>query len=954
MTPEAWLDRFERWIVRQESSGEYKMYCPLHENPDTSKTPSASMNPENGKFMCFSRCGGYGLSQVWSYVRAGETPTAKVKQEDKPRDISSAPSRRKKREKGEEPPPLPNEGKVAEWHERLMANKILLRTLRTKRGLTEKTLKQYGIGWNGERVMIPIRDADDQIINVRQYRMNARAAKMINWDGYGDACLYGIDALEAKTVFLVAGEMDKLIGRQYRLPTITVTAGEGTWLPQWTPLFTGKRVFVIYDCDSAGRAGARKVSAALRTVAEWVRTVDLDLKPEGADLTDWFVTEGKGRQELIDRLKATPVDADRTVSRQRAAAEPELVRISDSFDPAYAGKPMTMLATISGRSAAPSMLPRRMDLTCDQDWQKPKCDGCRLGGHRQGGGGLTHEVQADDELLLKQMGKPEDMRTAEILASVGIPRTCPRVELVALEHWRVDELAVVPNVDDPDESAGTDVLRRVLNVTSQTGLSPVNTTARITGVSVADPKDAKVIFQSWNVDETKTSLDRFEMTDELRGHLEAAFWPRGEQDPTDKLMELAGDLSANVTHIWGRPELHIAYDLVWHSVLDFRFRNAYVGKGWLELLVMGDTRTGKSEAASRLIRHYGAGVLKSCEGATLAGLVGGAQQIGNSWVITWGTIPLHDRRLVVLDEVSGIADKNILEQMSAVRSSGKAQVSKIVSQETNARTRLIWISNPVDGNRINQTARGAIDAISRLIPNPEDIARFDIAMVASGEDVQSAVINAARPPRAEHVATSELCSALVTWCWSRSRNDVVWATGTERFILQQAESLGGRYIADPPLVQPENVRFKLARIAVAIAARLFSHDGTGQKVLVTKAHVRAAVRFLDTVYRQRWFGYADHSRKEIRAKQAAIESSSTCRRWLLEHPRALDTLRSVMSDSQFRGRDFEEFGAVDRDQAANYVGDLVRMGMVRRKSKGYISMMPELISIVQGLERYEV
>jgi hypothetical protein len=456
------------------------------------------------------------------------------------------------------------------------------------------------------------------------------------------------------------------------------------------------------------------------------------------------------------------------------------------------------------------------------------------------------------------------------------------------------------------------------------------------------------------VDETKTSLDRFEMNDDLRARMEGAFWPRGEQEPMDKLREIAGDLSANVTHIWGRPELHIAYDLVWHSVLDFRFRNAYVGKGWLELLVMGDTRTGKSEAASRLIRHYGAGVLKSCEGATLAGLVGGAQQIGSSWVITWGTIPLHDRRLVVLDEVSGIADKNILEQMSAVRSSGKAQVSKIVSQETNARTRLIWISNPVDGNRINQTARGAIDAIARLIPNPEDIARFDIAMVASGEDVRSSLINAARPPRADHVATSDLCSALVTWCWSRKREDVVWASGTERYILQQAEALGGRYISDPPLIQPENVRFKLARLAVAVAARLFSHDGTGQKVFVNKEHVRAAVRFLDVLYRQRWFGYADHSRKEIRAKQSAIESADECRRWMLTHEAVLKTLRSVINDTQFRSRDFEEFGSAARDEAAIFVGELVRMGMVRRKSKGYIEMTPELIRIVHELEGYHV
>lgn len=917
------------------------MYCPLHENPDTSKTPSASMNPARGKFMCFSRCGGYGISQVYDMWRSGHTPDAKVER-DEPRDISSAPSKR-----NAEGGSLPTEAKVAEWHDRLKSLPALVKQLRDRRGLNERTLAKWELGWSGERIMIPIRDAEGTLVNVRQYKMGASHAKVINWPGFGDACLYGLDALEAKAVILTAGEMDMLIGRQKRLPTLTATAGEGTWLAAWSPLFTGKTVYVCYDCDDQGRKGARKVANALQGVAKAVKIVELPLPGKGADLTDYFVTESYGRQDFVNLMKATPTTLDRSVSRQRSQVEPEQVRISQSFDPANAGKAMSMVATISGRAATPSLLPKKLDLNCDMGWQKPKCDNCPMShasGHR------AHSIAADDDLILRQMGKPEDQRRQEILGSMGIPRTCPRVELTAMDHWRIDELAVVPNVDDPEETSGESLLRRVLNVTEEAGLTPVNTTARITGVSVPDPKNAQVVFQAWSTEETKTSLDKFEMTPDLQSLLEQTFWPQGAQTPMDKLREVASDLSANVTHIWGRPELHVAYDLVWHSVLDFKFRGTYLGKGWLELMVMGDTRTGKSEAATRLMGHYGAGVLKSCEGATLAGLVGGAQQIGNSWVITWGTIPLQDRRLVVLDEVSGIADKNILEQMSAVRSSGKAQVNKIVSQETSARTRLIWISNPPDGRFINQTTNGAIDAIAKLVTNPEDIARFDLAMVAASDDVSSSVINAARPPRADHSHTAEACSALVTWSWSRKRDDVVWDTGVERYILQQAEALGSRYIADPPLIQPENVRVKLARLAVAVAARLFSHDGTGEKVFVTRAHVRAAVSFVDDLYGMRWFGYGDHSRKELRAKKAAHDSANECRRWLLERDRVLTTLKTVINDTQFRSRDLEEFGGIDKEEAATYVGELLRMGMIRRRSKGYINMMPELIRIVRELE----
>lgn len=941
---QGWRERFARWLTGQEQpDGETRGFCPLHENPDTSKTPSASFNFGLGKFNCFSRCGGYAVGTVWQMVQDGHQPAAKAAP---PTD--EVGERRTRRAKAEGINiALPTEQQLDQWADRLMGKQDLLKELLTKRGLRRTTLQRFKIGWDGERLVIPVRDPLDTLVNVRRYKMNARANKMVNWPGYGDATLWGLDALKMPRVVVTEGEMDALLGRQYRFPTLSPTAGASTWFPEWNMHFAGKDVYLCYDVDEQGEQGARKVANQLRNVARKVFIMKLPLTVKGSDLTDYFVNQGYGRQNFIDLMKATPQFRERKVSRGRSVAEVPEVRMRNSFDTSLLDHPISMVATISGRSATPAALPRSYELTCGQDWQKTKCSVCPM--DAMWGGSHKGEISADDRLLLKMLDAPDATRNGELLASLEIPKTCPKIEFDMSQQWRVDELAVVPNIDDPDEGEGEQVLRRVFNVTDNGKLSPVNTTARLTGVSTASPKDGKVVFQSWNLEETKTSLDQFEMTDELRRALEGVFQPR-DQTPMEKLNEIARDLAANVTHIYGRPELHIAYDLVWHSVLDFSFRNNRLGKGWLELLVMGDTRTGKSEAAERLRHHYQCGVLKSCEGATLAGLVGGAQQIGNNWVITWGTIPLQDRRLVILDEVSGIADKNILEQMSAVRSSGRAQVSKIVSQETFARTRLIWISNPVDGRFIKETNNGAIDAISKLVTNPEDIARFDMAMVAAQDDVKSSIINAARPPSAPPRATRELCSALVTWAWSRTPEQVHWNTGVERHVLTAAEALGRRYIADPPLIQSENVRVKLARISVAIAARLFSHDGTGTSVVVMKEHVDAAVEFLDTLYGKRWFGYADHSRKEINSRKAAEQNSDMCKSFLLNHTGVYETLQTVINDTQFRARDFEEFGDMDKSMASQVVSQLLKMGMVRRRSKGYMVMMPELINIVRGLD----
>lgn len=943
---QGWRERFARWLTGQEQpDGETRGFCPLHENPETSKTPSASFNFGLGKFNCFSRCGGYAIGTVWQMSQDGHVPEAK--DNGKPKDELG--ERRKRRAKAEGiTVPLPDEAQLDAWSVRLMGKQDLLKELLVKRGLRRSTLQRFKIGWDGERLVIPVRDPLDTLINVRRYKMNAKANKMVNWPGYGDAAIWGVDALKMQRVVLTEGEMDALLGRQYKFPTLSSTAGAGTWLPVWNEMFVGKDIYLCYDVDEQGEHGARKVANQLRQIANKIFIMKLPLTVKGSDLTDYFVNQGYGRQNFIDLMKSTPPFRERKVSRGRAVADVPEVRMRNSFDTSLLDQPISMVATISGRSATPAALPRTYELNCGQDWQKTKCAVCPM--DAMWGGNHKGEISADDRLILKMLDSPDGTRNGELLASLEIPKTCPKVELELPQQWRVDELAVVPNIDDPDEGEGEQVLRRVFNVTDNGKLSPVNTTARLTGVSTASPKDGKVVFQSWNLEETKTSLDQFEMTEDLLKALESVFQPRPEQSPMEKLNEIARDLAANVTHIYGRPELHIAYDLVWHSVLDFTFRNNRLGKGWLELLVMGDTRTGKSEAAERLRHHYQCGVLKSCEGATLAGLVGGAQQIGNNWVITWGTIPLQDRRLVILDEVSGIADKNILEQMSAVRSSGRAQVSKIVSQETFARTRLIWISNPVDGRFIKETNNGAIDAIARLVTNPEDIARFDMAMVAAQDDVESSIINAARSPSAPRRATRELCSSLVTWAWSRTPDQVVWNPGVERHVLAAAERLGGRYIADPPLIQSENVRVKLARISVAIAARLFSHDGSGTSVVVMQEHVDTAVAFLDLLYGKRWFGYADHSRKEIASRKAAEENSGMCKTFLLNHTGVLATLQTAINDTQFRARDFEEFGDMDRSVAGQAVSQLLRMGMIRRRSKGYMVMMPELINIVRGLD----
>lgn len=938
-----WAREFEIFVgARQENeAGETRGFCPLHEDPETSKTPSATFNFGKGLFHC-NGCGqGLTLGQLRQVVlddrRAGPPSPSR----SRVTDIDDAPSRRSAK--------LPTEAEVAAFHEALLASPEHLRVMKEKRGLNLDTLRRFEIGWHKERFTIPVRDADGNIVNVRRYKANARDPKdkMVSWAvGLGERRLFLPDVLAAHDeVILTEGELDAIIGQQYGFQTMSHTAGASAWNAAWNPAFEGKVVFVCYDVDDMGKQGARKVAMQLSKVARQVFVVVLPGVQKGFDLTNYFVDQGYGASDLkslLDQHRKNPFGRQRE-SLAGSGKPPKQVSLEASQDSDHGGAPLEVVATIAGKIQPAYMLPRRIEFTCSMDWGD-KCNTCPM---QARGGSHVKKVESDDPFLLELIDRTKEQVEKSLKKLAEAPTTCLKLEPEQVEQWNVEELVALPAVDEVGEEAQTPISRRVYNVGPYG--TPINTKVKLVGVNTADPRNQRGVLQTWQCEAVQTDIDRFAMTDALYEELQV-FWPEEGQAPFDKLKEIASDLEANITHIYGRPALHVAYDLVWHSVMDFRFGGRLLGKGWLELLVMGDTRTGKSEAAERLMHHYRSGVLKSCEGATLAGLVGGAQQVGSSWMVMWGTIPLNDRRLVILDELSGIKDKDIIEQMSSVRSSGKAQITKIVSQETSARTRLIWISNPPDGRAIEEMSSGATEAIQDLVKNPEDIARFDLAMSAARGDVDSMLINAREHPHVSHVFTSELCSALVAWAWSRKADQVTWTPGTEDFLLERAELVGHRYIPDPPLVQAENVRVKLARISVAIAARLFSCDDTGEKVVVTREHVEAAEQVIDKLYGSASFGYRNRSRKVIKDREVAEANRKATRRWLTVHRYDAYVALQAVVGSPFKVRDFCEFAGMSQDEAQEAVRELMGMKMVRRLTKGYIKMDPALVALLKDLE----
>lgn len=334
------------------------------------------------------------------------------------------------------------------------------------------------------------------------------------------------------------------------------------------------------------------------------------------------------------------------------------------------------------------------------------------------------------------------------------------------------------------------------------------------------------------------------------------------------LDELYNDLSANVTFIYGRHDLHLAFDLAYHSAVKFSFMGQRLQRGWVEVFVIGDTRTGKSTIIERMLNHYGSGEKIAGENVTHAGLVGGIDEGFSMRFVRWGMYPRNDKGFLCIDEVQEI-NPEILVKLSNIRSSGVAEITKIRQMRAHARTRAVWLANPRDDKTLDQFPKG-VEAVRQVIQKPEDMARFDFAISAAQRDIDSSIffLRKSDLPIHDHRFTPELSAEWASWVWGLRYDDIVFVEDAEDVVVEYARRMVDEYSSDIPLVIQTEQKIKVARLAVALAARVGSYDirkrprrdNPKQKeeritLLVHPYHVATVYYYLRYVYNKPSFQY---------------------------------------------------------------------------------------------------
>jgi hypothetical protein len=170
------------------------------------------------------------------------------------------------------------------------------------RGLKESTLLDMGVGVINNNFILPVFSFDSQtVLNIKIYD----GESFRNTAGC-TAAMYGLWLLPKKdtqyeTVYVAEGEWDAIALREMLTSTkekgwaVIGVPGAGTFKPEAVQYFIGKRVYLLYDNDLAGKNGTKKASTMLSSV---VSKIDALQWPEGTqsgyDVRDVYTKQFKG------------------------------------------------------------------------------------------------------------------------------------------------------------------------------------------------------------------------------------------------------------------------------------------------------------------------------------------------------------------------------------------------------------------------------------------------------------------------------------------------------------------------------------------------------------------------------------------------------------------------------------------------------------------------------------
>lgn len=827
------IDRGEDY--EPNGDGEAMVCCPFEHEKGFEAQPSACVNTDKHLFICFT-CQAEGRESGYSEVGFA-SKVLNIHYVDALKLLGQVD---------------PIDGHMfKEWHRNvaLLQQNTELLTYLNGRGITPDMAKNANLGFAGGGILYPI-TVFETLVDVREYTPDGKP-KMRSKTG-ASVSLYPFDTWrrDPGDTFIVAGENDALLLRKYGFNAISTTGGEGQFPKVFVSYFKGRNVYICYDCDLAGKKGSRKVSHILREAGVKPRIVDLGLSgtPDSKDITDFFTKEYKTKDDFIQCIRDSVEYSEDMYLDDKNKNYP-LINLWNVGNSANENRRLSSRVLYAGAYDMDMRVPNVVKWTCHQDQlfdDLPTiCKDCPL---REGSGMWSLDDKNLKDLLY--IVEQDEAKVTKAIRGrfIGFPDKCPRGSHEILSRVKVKKAVFSPDVATEQDIDGYQSAEQPAFILGDLAMQE-GSRYRTYFRSCSHPLDGNRIYMVIDrVEDSDNALNSFRMTPTINEQLTKAFRLETVVEAMkDRAVRMKGIINAPFMN--PHPMITYAFDLTMHSPIAFNYNTSPIDKGYPEVIVIGETGTGKSEAATSFIKYVGIGNITVLKEASRASLLGGSDKLPSGALkVKWGTIPRNHRGFLVLDEAGG-ASKETLATLTDLRSSGVAKLEKmgVSGNQAPARTRLFWLSNPRSDNgreRPISSYSYGVDIIRELIGKEEDIRRFDAVLIVTKDDV---IQNDWMETLDYTPHDREIYRNLIYWVWSRKQNQVLWDDGVEKYIKTVADKLNELYDTHVKLFGVEAWK-KLARLSVACAGATYSATEDGECILVTKEHVDFVRQFLLDCY----------------------------------------------------------------------------------------------------------
>lgn len=727
---------------------------------------------------------------------------------------------------------------IYEWNLENLSEETLQRALNL--GISKEVLEQLNIKtpeYTDDIIAFPV-FMYGHLMDVRQYNPGGNP-KIKSRSGCPTGLVIPFDdwietPLERITL-LCAGEKDMAIARTHGFNAITLTGGE-TAAPCQLSYFKDRHVAIVYDNDDTGRQGAYKLANTLFKYTKHIKVVTNfhEILENKEDITDFFTKYNKTKEDLIDYIEKTPwYEGISEVQKNYPVMD-----LLEASKPEHIGKMVKSNVQVVAISEATFSCPSR--IYAEKFKAAGEGDFMHEGDYKEW---ILDEHNVQDILHMIDNNFKEEAIKKNYRNILNILQKEKYVQISVQERITVFKcfLTDMYETTDTTNTQPMEYTAYSINNKLESGQKYM-----ITYKLVPHPyKGQQLIMLIMNAEQANDSVTNFELTDRVKESLK-------------KIQDLPGDLTEKVTLMTEKTKGLLGYngintliqaiDFAYNTPLQFNFGTFKNIRAYLDTIIVGESRTGKSSTADCLRNLYGLGTFTSLAGnsATIPGLVGGSNKTPSGFQTRAGIIPQNHRGLIIFEEF-GKSNNSVITELTDIRSSNEVRITRVAGTiALPAMVRMITLTNPKNkGNTIQSIASypNGISVLTDLVETAEDIARYDMIVILP--DKGNAQIDPLWIP--EEPLEQQVYRDKIRWVWSRTAEQIVIDRETQLYIVSVANELNQSYEGHIKIFGTEAWK-KVSRLAIAVAGYVCSSDETMENIVVKQEHVDFAKDYLIKLY----------------------------------------------------------------------------------------------------------